>query len=76
MTKPKAPEPPKVSDKTDTTNPKQPPEYKPEDTEKKPVESKTQGGLPGFDNVPDGGANQVIEGKSDGDINKQVGSMN
>ena len=33
------------------------------------------GGLPGFDNVPDGGANQVIDGQSDGDINKQVGTM-
>ena len=33
------------------------------------------GGLPGFDNVPDGGANQVINGQSDGDINKQVGIM-
>ena len=61
-------------------NPDTPPTYKPEDTEKKPTpppESKPQGGggLPGFDNVPDGGANQVIEGKSDGDINKQVGEM-
>ena len=61
-------------------NPDTPPTYKPEDTEKKPTpppESKPQGGggLPGFDNVPDGGANQVIEGKSYGDINKQVGEM-
>ena len=62
----------------DTTNPSKPPEYKPEDTEKKPAaESKPQGdgGLPGFDNVPDGGANQVIEVDGDGDINKQVGEM-
>ena len=61
-------------------NPDTPPTSTPEDTEKKPTpppESKPQGGggLPGFDNVPDGGANQVIEGKSDGDINKQVGEM-
>lgn len=35
----------------------------------------TSGGLPGFDSVPDGGANQVIDGESDGDINKQVGTM-
>lgn len=44
-------------------NPDAPPAYQPEDTEKKPTpppESKPQGGggLPGFDNVPDGGANQ------------------
>lgn len=62
-------------------SPDTPPTYKPEETEKKPAPtpepSKPQGGggLPGFDNVPDGGANQVIEGKSDGDINKQVGTM-
>ena len=44
----------------------------------KPVtttEQKPSGGLPGFDSVPDGGANQVINGESDGDINKEVGSM-
>lgn len=61
-------------------SPDAPPTYKPEDTEKKPTppaESKPQGGggLPGFDHVPDGGANTVIEGKSDGDINTQVGTM-
>ena len=61
-------------------NPDAPPAYQPEDTEKKPTpppESKPQGGggLPGFDNVPDGGANQVIEVDGDGDINKQVGTM-
>lgn len=45
-------------------------------TEKK-TESKTKssGGLPGFDKVPDGGKNHVSEGESDGDINKQVGTM-
>ncbi len=37
--------------------------------------SQTGGGLPGFDNVPDGGPNQVIEVDGDGDINKQVGEM-
>lgn len=76
--KPEAPAKPELPKDADTTNPSKPPEYKPEDTEKKPAaESKPQtgGGLPGFDNVPDGGANQVIEGKSDGDINKQVGEM-
>ena len=76
--KPEAPAKPEVPKDADTTNPSKPPEYKPEDTEKKPAaESKPQGdgGLPGFDNVPDGGANQVIEVDGDGDINKQVGEM-
>lgn len=40
-----------------------------------PPSTNTGGGLPGFDNVPDAGPNQVIEGQSDGDINKQVGIM-
>lgn len=35
----------------------------------------TGGGLPGFGSVPNGGANQTVDGDSDGDINKQVGSM-
>lgn len=42
------------------------------------AQSKPSGGgnsIPGFDNVPDGGANQVIEVDGDGDINKQVGTM-
>ena len=76
--KPEAPAKPELPKDADTTNPSKPPEYKPEATEKKPAaESKPQGGggLPGFDNVPDGGANPVIEGKCDGDINKQVGEM-
>ena len=45
----------------------------------KPQESsKPSGGgnsIPGFDNVPDAGPNQVIEVDGDGDINKQVGTM-
>lgn len=77
--KPEAPAKPELPKDADTTNPSKPPEYNPEDTEKKPAasESKPQsgGGLPGFDNVPDGGANQVIEVDGDGDINKQVGEM-
>lgn len=88
--KPKEPEPPKTEDGKDRTPPKTesgknheftpespdaPPTYKPEETEKKPAESKPSGGLPGFDNVPDGGANTVIEVDGDGDINKQVGTM-
>ena len=76
--KPEAPAKPEVPKDADTTNPSKPPEYKPEDTEKKPAaESKPQGGggLPGFDNVPDGGANQGEYVDGDGDINKQVGEM-
>lgn len=80
--KPEAPsEPPVLPEDADTKNPEKPPEYKPVDTEKKPAPPAPSapqgggGGLPGFDNVPDGGANQVIEGKSDGDINTQVGTM-
>lgn len=76
--KPAAPAKPELPKDADTTNPSKPPDYKPEDTEKKPAaESKPQGGggLPGFDNVPDAGANQVIEVDGDGDINKQVGEM-
>lgn len=49
-------------------------EEKPKDP---PASNKPSGGnsIPGFDNVPDGGANQVIEVDGDGDINKQVGTM-
>ena len=72
--KPEAPENPKTADGTDRTpssdkdhdftpeSTDAPPVYKPEHTEKKttPPESKPQGGggLPGFDNVPNAGANQ------------------
>ena len=76
--KPEAPAKPELPKDADTTNPSKPPEYRPEDTEKKPAaESKPQGGggLPGFDNVPDGGANQGEYVDGDGDINKQVGVM-
>ena len=76
--KPETPKKPELPKDADTTNPSKPPEYKPEDTEKKPAaESKPQsgGGLPGFDNVPDGGANQGEYVDGDGDINKQVGEM-
>ena len=40
-----------------------------------PPSTNTGGGLPGFDNVPDAGPNQIIEVDGDGDINKQVGIM-
>lgn len=79
--KPKEPEPPKAEDGKDRTPPKTPsgkdheftpessvapPSYKPEETEKKPAESKPSGGansIPGFDNVPDLGENhgEVVE---------------
>jgi len=50
----------------------------PKETPKSESTSKPSGGgnsIPGFDNVPDGGANhgEVVDG--DGDINKQVGIM-
>ena len=50
----------------------------PKETPKQESSSKPSNGgnsIPGFDNVPNLGENQVIEGKSDGDINKQVGTM-
>lgn len=40
-----------------------------------PTQSQPSVGLPGFDNVPNAGENQVTQGVSDGDINKQVGTM-
>lgn len=39
------------------------------------ISKNSSGGLPGFGKVPDGGDNQVIAGDSDGDIDKQVGTM-
>lgn len=71
-------DPPKAED-TPLPSTSTPKPAKPEKKVEKKVETtKTQpsGGLPGFDNVPDGGENQVIDGKSDGDIDKQVGTMN
>ncbi|MDK9711236.1 DUF6550 family protein [Acidaminobacter sp.] len=63
-------DPPKSEDKNPTTTTTPKPNKPVTTTEQKP-----SGGLPGFDSVPDGGANQVINGESDGDINKEVGSM-
>lgn len=63
-------EEPKVKENKTTATPK--PE---ENTNNNPEDNNTSGGLPGFDDVPDGGANQVIDGDSDGDIDKQVGTM-
>lgn len=72
------PEAPKETPKPqgDTTNQNKAPTYKPEDTEKKSVESKQQGGLPGFDNVQNGGTNQ---GSYAGDMyenGNKIGKMN
>ncbi|MDD3138740.1 MAG: hypothetical protein PHX08_07195 [Lachnospiraceae bacterium] len=66
----------KDKDKTPTVTPK--PTKADNKIDKKPEENadkNSSGGLPGFNNVPDGGDNQVIDGKSDGDIDKQVGNM-
>lgn len=63
-------EEPKVKENKTTATPK--PE---ENTNNTPEDNNSSGGLPGFDDVPDGGANQVIDGDSDGDIDKQVGTM-
>ncbi|BCJ96564.1 hypothetical protein acsn021_41330 [Anaerocolumna cellulosilytica] len=76
--KPEAPAKPELPKDADTTNPSKPPEYKPENTEKKPApESKPQngGGLPGFDNVPDGGANQVINADDMYENGNKIGEM-
>ncbi len=85
-TKPEVPE--KPTPQGDTTNPEKQPEYKPEDTiiakpSTKPSEPKAgdknekgQIWFPGFGWIDDeGGGSQGEEVGSDGDINKQVGSM-
>lgn len=71
-------ETPKTKEKTVTPTPK--PDKKTDnktdkETNTKTDDNKSSGGLPGFDNVQDGGANQVIVGDSDGDLDKQVGNM-
>lgn len=82
---PVKPEPPKKpTPQGVVTNPVKPPEYKPEDTTvSKPSEPKAgeknekgQIWFPGFGWVDDkGGGSQGEKVGSDGDINKQVGSM-
>jgi hypothetical protein len=62
-------EPPKHEDHNSVTTP--PPQNKPAGS----GNSGSSGGLPGFDNVPNAGANKVIPVDGDGDINKQVGIM-
>ena len=66
----KVTEPPKPVDHDKVEQPKDTP--KPQEPSK-PISGGNS--IPGFDNVPNLGENQVIEGKSDGDINKQVGTM-
>lgn len=77
--KPEAPAKPEVPKDADTTNPSKPPEYKPEDTEKESATSdsvsQSGGGLPGFDNVPDGGANQVINADDMYENGNKIGEM-
>lgn len=82
--KPEAPEKPEVPKDADTTKPSKPPEYKPEDTEKKPAtESKTQGGetkngkvyLPGFGWVTEtGGSGSTAEDMYEN--GNKIGEMN
>lgn len=83
VVKPEEPEETVKTDPTkkpDGTKMETPPVAEDHDTYTPPADTGTEnsnndGGIPGFDNVPDGGANQVINGQSDGDINKQVGIM-
>ena len=65
---------PKESE-TDTTPTPTPKPVKTDTKSDEKAETDSSGGLPGFDNVPDGGDNQVIDGDSDGDIDKEVGTM-
>ncbi|MGB4659900.1 MAG: DUF6550 family protein [Mobilitalea sp.] len=67
---------PKTEDKkvTATPKPEKVTDNKKEDKEDK-ADNNSSGGLPGFDDVPEGGPNEIIYGDSDGDIDKQVGSM-
>ena len=67
-------ETPKTKDKKATPTPK-PDKNTDKKTNNKTEDNNSSGGLPGFDNVQDGGANQVIDGDSDGDLDKQVGNM-
>jgi cytoskeletal protein RodZ len=68
-------DPPKSEEKNPTTTTKPKPKPKPN----KPVtttEQKPSGGLPGFDSVPDGGANQVIEVNDMYENGNKIGDMN
>lgn len=84
--KPEAPAKPELLKDADTTNPSKPPEYKPEDTEKKPAaESKPQGGekkggqiyVPGFGWIEDnGGGGAGITADDMYENGNKIGDMN
>ena len=70
-------DPPKVEG-TPLPSTSTPKPAKPEKKIEKKVETKTQpsGGLPGFDNVPDGGENQVTEAGEMYENGNKIGDMN
>ena len=83
--KPEAPAKPELPKDADTTNPSKPPEYKPEDTEKKPAaESKPQGGetkdgkiyVPGFGWIDDIGEGQGSTADDMYENGNKIGDMN
>lgn len=83
--KPEAPAKPELPKDADTTNPSKPPEYKPEDTEKKPTaESKPQGGetkegkiyVPGFGWIDDVGEGQGSTADDMYENGNKIGEMN
>jgi hypothetical protein len=76
VSKPPAPSKDQLADPSQKPNTSSKPSNS-TDTGSTPADDSSQsgGGLPGFDNVPNAGPNQVIEVDGDGDINKQVGEM-
>jgi type IV secretory pathway VirB10-like protein len=83
--KPEVPAKPELPKDVDTTNPSKPPEYKPEDTEKKPAaESKPQGGetkdgkiyVPGFGWIDDIGEGQGSTADDMYENGNKIGDMN
>lgn len=83
--KPAAPAKPELPKDADTTNPSKPPEYKPEDSEKKPAaESKPQGGetkdgkiyVPGFGWIDDIGEGQGSTADDMYENGNKIGDMN
>lgn len=76
--KSKEPDPPKLPEGTDIKNPEKQPEYESEEIEKQPEESTATpkgNSIPGFDNVPDGGANQIIEDSKMYENGNKIGIM-
>ena len=80
------PEVPEKPDEETLTDPSQKPDGTPVEGTPTPEDhdnyqppqqpsTNTGGGLPGFENVPNAGGNQGGTIDSDGDINKQVGTM-